>query len=223
MPDWLQQSLVAAPIPPATMALRLTLALALGAVIAAVYRLSHGARARDAATLAATVVLLAGLLAMVTMVIGESVARAFGLVGALSIVRFRTVVEDTRDTAFVIFAVVVGMAVGTGLLMVALVGVPLIASAALLLSPRNPAPAAGARAFTLTVRLALGRDPGSLTPVIAAHARILRSQGARTARQGSALDLVLALELADDQVAPLALALNALDGVQEVDLEPVAP
>lgn len=221
MPDWLEQSLVAPPIPPATMALRIALALALGAVIAAVYRLSHGARARDASTLAATVVLLAGLLAMVTMVIGESVARAFGLVGALSIVRFRTVVEDTRDTAFVIFAVVVGMAVGTGLLMVAAVGVPLLAAAALLFSPRNPAPSP--RSFTLTVRLALGRDPASLSPVIAAHARILRSQGARSARQGSALDLVLLLDIADDQVAPLALALNALDGVQEVDLEPVAP
>ena len=50
--------------------------------------------------------LLTILIAMVTMVIGNNMARAFGLVGALSIVRFRTVVEDTRDTAFVIFAVV---------------------------------------------------------------------------------------------------------------------
>ena len=160
---------------------------------------------------------------MVTMVIGESVARAFGLVGALSIVRFRTVVEDTRDTAFVIFAVVVGMAVGTGLLMVALVGVPLVAAAALLLSPRDPDARPGARRFSLTVRLALGRDPASLTPVIAARARILRSLGARTARQGSALDLVLDLEIADHQIAPLALELNALDGVQEVAIDPVAP
>ena len=39
-----------------------------------------------------------------TQVIGESPARAFSLVGILSIVRFRTVVEDTRDTAVVIFA-----------------------------------------------------------------------------------------------------------------------
>src|SRR2546430_13730647 len=45
-----------------------------------------------------------------TQVIGDNVARAFSLVGALSIVRFRTVVRDTQDTAYVIFAVVVGMA-----------------------------------------------------------------------------------------------------------------
>ena len=49
---------------------------------------------------------------MVTQVIGDNVARAFSLVGALSIVRFRTVVRDTQDTAYVIFAVAVGMAVG---------------------------------------------------------------------------------------------------------------
>jgi hypothetical protein len=42
-----------------------------------------------------TLVLLAILLAMVTQVIGNNVARAFSLVGALSIVRFRTIVEDT--------------------------------------------------------------------------------------------------------------------------------
>src|SRR3712207_7596331 len=52
--------------------------------------------------------------AMVTQVIGDNIARAFSLVGALSIVRFRTVVRDTQDTAYVIFAVAVGMAVGAG-------------------------------------------------------------------------------------------------------------
>ncbi|MDZ4830382.1 MAG: hypothetical protein SGJ09_09330 [Phycisphaerae bacterium] len=65
--------------------------------------MSHGRDSRDASTLATT------------MVIGSSVARAFSLVGALSLVRFRTVVDDTRDTAFVIFALIVGMAAGTSI------------------------------------------------------------------------------------------------------------
>ncbi len=56
--------------------------------------------------------LLAVLIAMVTQVIGDNVALAFSLVGALAIVRFRTVVRDTQDTAFVMLSVVVGMAVG---------------------------------------------------------------------------------------------------------------
>ena len=52
----------------------------------------------------------AAAIAMVTQVTGQNVALAFSLVGALSIVRFRTVVQDTNDTAFVIFAVAGGMA-----------------------------------------------------------------------------------------------------------------
>ena len=79
-------------------------------------------------------VLLAILLGMVSMVIGSNIARAFALVGALSIVRFRTVVEDTRDTAFVIFAVVVGMAAGAGAYLVAAVGIPIVGLVAWMLA-----------------------------------------------------------------------------------------
>src|SRR5262245_34872908 len=84
---------------------RLGLSLAAGFVVAGVYVLGMGRRREESATLPTTLVLLTVVIAVVTLVIGNSVARAFGLVGALSIVRFRTVVEDTRDTAFVIFAV----------------------------------------------------------------------------------------------------------------------
>lgn len=70
-----------------------------------------------------TLVLLAILIAMVAQAIGDNVARAFNLVGALSIVRFRTVVRDTRDNAFVIFAVVAGVAAGPQNLWVAILGI----------------------------------------------------------------------------------------------------
>src|SRR6186997_3228776 len=98
---------------------RLIAAMVLGGIVAQIYRHS---RAEPASSLPTTLVLLAVLIAMVTQVIGDNVARAFSLVGALSIVRFRTVVRDTRDTAFVIFAVVVGMAVGSQQPWVAVLG-----------------------------------------------------------------------------------------------------
>src|SRR4051812_36112056 len=90
--------------------LRLCLAMILGFAVMFVYRMARKGEPRNA-SFEVTLVLLAILIAMVTRVIGDSVARAFSLVGALSIVRFRTVVRDTQDTAYVIFAVVVGMAV----------------------------------------------------------------------------------------------------------------
>ena len=63
---------------------------------------------------------------MVTQVIGSNVALAFSLVGALSIVRFRTVVRDTEDTAFVIFAMTAGMAVGAQNVVLALTGLVIV-------------------------------------------------------------------------------------------------
>lgn len=48
------------------------------------------------------------------VVIGDSIARAFSLVGALSIIRFRAAIQDPRDIAFVFYALAVGMAVGAG-------------------------------------------------------------------------------------------------------------
>jgi uncharacterized membrane protein YhiD involved in acid resistance len=61
------------------------------------------------------------------MVIGSSMARAFALVGALSIIRFRTVVKDTRDTAFVFAALAMGMAAGTSSYELSVVGFVAIA------------------------------------------------------------------------------------------------
>jgi hypothetical protein len=76
---------------------RLVAAMVLGGIVAQIYRHS---RAEPASSFTVTLVLLAILIAMVTQVIGDNVARAFSLVGALSIVRFRTVVRDTQDTAY---------------------------------------------------------------------------------------------------------------------------
>ncbi|MGE5192265.1 MAG: DUF4956 domain-containing protein, partial [Deltaproteobacteria bacterium] len=106
MPDWLVDKVaVEAPATPGELLIRLILALIFGGAVALVYRFSHGREQGAGVALTTTLVLLSVLIAMVSMVIGNSVARAFSLVGALSIVRFRTVVEDTRDTAFVIFSV----------------------------------------------------------------------------------------------------------------------
>src|SRR6266545_6968493 len=119
-------------------AVRLVLAMGLGLAIAGVYR-----RARpmndEAESFTVTLVLLTILIAMVTQVIGDNVARAFSLVGALSIVRFRTVVRDTQDTAYVIFAVVVGMAIGAKDLWVGIIGIAVVGFAAYLMMARTRA------------------------------------------------------------------------------------
>lgn len=230
MPEWLNEAVSVTPIPAGTMAVRLILAVVFGAGVAVVYRLSHGRSSRDARTLTATLVLLCVLLAMVSMVIGESIARAFGLVGALSIVRFRTIVEDTRDTAFVIFAVIVGMAVGTGLILVPLIGIPVVAGAAIAMSrsdlvgPMESGSNTGGPPMLLTVRMGLGRDPATvLGSVVSRAAATNRLVGVTTARQGSAIELTYSITLAfAANPAALVQELNGLDGVQSVELREAA-
>lgn len=190
--------------------------------MAVVYRWSHGRDHRDSFTLFATLVLLSVLIAMVSLVIGDSVARAFSLVGALSIVRFRTVVEDTRDTAFVIFAVVVGMAAGAGLVLVPLIGIPIVGSIAIGLSrwSANGSETDNSSECVLNLRVVIGHDlDAAALPVIRQNAKSFRLTRAETAKQGTALDLKYAIALKPEaNVATIAKELNRIDGVEQVEL-----
>lgn len=214
----------APPLTPEDIAWRLSLAAAFGIAAAAAYFLTQRKSRAQTASFVATMVLLAILLGMVSMVIGTNIARAFALVGALSIVRFRSVVEDTRDTAFVIFAVVVGMAAGAGAYVVAAVGIPIVGLVAWLLawwgrSGEKPASATQTRPTTVVVRVGIGTDPAvALTAAFAKHAESAELVAAAVVRQGTALDLTYTLHLRDG-ATPLALIgeLNKTEGVQGVE------
>ena len=60
-----------------------------------------------------TLTLMTMVVAVVMLIIGSNIARAFTLIGALSIVRFRNAIKDTRDVGFIFFAMAIGMACGT--------------------------------------------------------------------------------------------------------------
>jgi len=220
MPDWLRDSVQnSEQLPLEPILVRVGLSIIFGFLVAGVYLLSQGRRKGETATLPTTLVLLSVLIALVTMVIGNSVARAFGLVGALSIVRFRTVVEDTRDTAFVIFAVVVGMAAGSGYTMVAAIGVPAVAVAALAMQKLNGVAEPRSGPATLVVRIGLGHDPKTLLgPVFANHVSETNLTAIATARQGAAIDYTYAIHLnKTDGAIALMADLNRTEGVQNVE------
>ena len=221
MPDFLTSVLDVPVLAPLEVSLRLVLATLLGGVVAWIYR--HTRDLTDASpTFPATLVLLSVLIAMVTQVIGDNVARAFSLVGALSIVRFRTVVRDTQDTAFVIFAVVVGMAVGANNLWIAGVGLVVVGAAAAVMRPKGfvPGGAGPEDSFTLTLRLGIGLDLEKvLGGLLDAHLESRHLRSIRTARQGIAVDVSYTTRLKptcspDD----LVKALNLIEGVQDVEL-----
>lgn len=205
-----------------TVLARLVGACLLGYVVAIIYR---GTRPASAvlASFPGTLVLLSVLIAMVTQVIGDNVARAFSLVGALSIVRFRTVVRDTQDTAYVICAVAVGMAAGADHAWVALAGLAVVAVAAFLMRSRAPATTGLDMPCTVDLRLALAVNPVTLvTPALNQHLRDVRLRGVSTARQGLSIDVSYSGILpADRDASELVKSLNRLDGVQDVALRPL--
>ena len=222
MPDVFSQSLLDfEAIPPLVVLVRLLVALILGAAAALVYRFSR-AKAEVAPSFTATLVLLSILIAMVTQVIGDNVARAFSLVGALSIVRFRTVVRDTQDTAFVIFSVGVGMAVGAGYPWLAVAGIVVVAIAAFAMKQNETVAAGpvGTEPFELRVRVGIGHDPQVVVrPALDLHASDRRLMSLATSRQGLAIDATFRASLRDIASADALLrALNTSEGVQTVTL-----
>lgn len=71
---------------------------------------------------AVTLVVLTVMTGTVMTVIGNNIALSLGMVGALSIVRFRTALKDSRDTAYVFWTIIVGICCGVGDYLVAAIG-----------------------------------------------------------------------------------------------------
>ncbi len=105
--------------------LRLLAALVLGQVVAWIYIGTHRGVSYTA-SVAQAIVVMALIVTLVMTVIGNSIARAFGLFGALALIRFRTPVKDARDTVFLFFAVALGIACGTGNLLAGVAGTVVI-------------------------------------------------------------------------------------------------
>ena len=121
---------------PSEILINLIIAFFLGFVISLVYKKTHKGLSYSQ-SFVLTNIFVCVIVSMVIMVIGNNLARAFALVGALSIIRFRTVVKDTKDTAFIFWSLASGMASGTGSYFLAISGTAVISMIALVLYYTN--------------------------------------------------------------------------------------
>ena len=103
---------VVSPITSLDLIIALISSTVLNLVLAKLYIVTHGGYSYSK-TFLQTIVLVGVTVALIMVIIGSDIARAFALVGAMSIVRFRTPVKDSRDLVFVFAAIAVGMACGT--------------------------------------------------------------------------------------------------------------
>jgi len=196
--------------------INLALAFVLTMCIAFTYRATHRGLSYSQ-SFVLTVVLVGVITAMVIMVIGNNLARAFALVGALSIIRFRTVVKDTKDTAYVFFSLAVGLASGTSSYFIAIAGTIFMCSIAYVLDRVNFGSLHKSE-FILRFRSATdgSGDYNSIINELAASSNLVHIQpsGDRTTNRIT-LDIVMKKD-----VDPIELTsrLETTDGISEIML-----
>ncbi len=90
----------------------LSLAFLIGLWVVFIYRLTHRGLNYERSFLL-TLLMIGPIICVVMMFIGSNLALSLGMVGALSIIRFRTVIKDSRDMVYLFWMIAVGLGSGT--------------------------------------------------------------------------------------------------------------
>lgn len=112
------------------------LSFLLALVIGFVYRVTHRGVSYSQ-SFVHTLVIMCIVVAFLMLIIGSNLARAFTLVGAMSIIRFRNAIKETRDLGFVFMAMAVGMACGTRFYLLAIFSTVFLSAAVFVMSRLN--------------------------------------------------------------------------------------
>jgi uncharacterized membrane protein YhiD involved in acid resistance len=116
--------------------LSLVLSFVLTAFIGWIYRTTHRGVSYTQSYVQ-TLVLMGMVTSIIMLIVGSNIARAFSLVGALSIIRFRNAVKETRDVGFIFFAMAIGMATGTKFYLLAVIAAVIISLVILIMNRFN--------------------------------------------------------------------------------------
>lgn len=120
----------------ADIVISLVLSFVLCAGIGWVYQITHRGSSYTQ-SFVHTLVLNGMVVAIIMLVVGSNIARAFALVGALSIIRFRNAVKETRDVGFIFFTMAIGMAIGTKFYLLAAIAAVVISLIILIMTRFN--------------------------------------------------------------------------------------
>lgn len=188
----------------------LPVAAALGAVLA--FRPQRrGTPPRQPAVIQ-TQIILAVVGSLVMLVVGASIARAFGIVGAAGLVRYRSKIEDPKDAVVMLACLAIGLASGVGIYLVALVSTVFVLALVWLLESKEPEVH---KEFLLAVK---GAGAGRLQAEIE---KLLRRNGIRHEMRTAAQDdltysVSLPLSKRTDRLTGAILALGD-EGEMTVD------
>lgn len=116
---WQDQTISISSFP--TVLVTLLIAFAIGVFIFWIYKMNFRG-VMYSQNYALSLVLLCIITAPVVLCIRQSLALSLGMVGALSIVRFRTAIKDPRDTTYIFWAIICGICCGVGMFLAAAIG-----------------------------------------------------------------------------------------------------
>ena len=192
-------------------------ATAIGFWLAFVYRQNHKGLSYSQ-SFTQTIIFICLIVAIVIMVIGGNLARAFALVGAMSIIRFRTVLKDTKDLSYVFGALALGMAAGTSNYVLAGIGTVLITILSFVLNMTN---FGSVYKSEFILRFRLTQDGDSEGYLAAMNKACRRSKLLHIEPSGDGKSLMQTFDVAlrdEADHASLVKAMNDLSGVSEVVL-----
>lgn len=197
--------------------MNIAVATVFGLIISLVYRQTHKGLSYSQ-SFTQTILFVSVIVAIVMMVISGSIARAFALVGALSIIRFRTVVKDTRDTAFVFAALALGMAAGTEAYRLGAIGCGFVVGIALLTYSTNFG-ALYKSEFILRFTFDQDSDSTGYLEQIQHHSKRSNLLHIEPSGDGSTLRLTYDITLDKDMTAEqLTKGVNGVSGTSEIVL-----
>ncbi len=183
------------------MLMALAVAAVCGFAISMTYRWTY--RGSDyAPSFVRSMVFLAMITAIVMLVIGNNLARAFGLVGAMSIIRFRTAVKDPQDIVFIFFALATGMAAGVGMHTIALLGTACICLV-IAVTTQSDFAVIYKESFVLQFSYHAPQQNGeaSYIPILEKYARSYKLINTRAVGTGDELDLTFFVDLREKQLS----------------------
>jgi uncharacterized membrane protein YhiD involved in acid resistance len=191
-------------------AVRLPLAALLGAALA--FRPRHHGAPPRIPTVIQTQILLAVVGAVVMLIVGQSLARAFGIVGVASLVRYRAKIDDPKDAGVMLACLGIGLACGVGLLLVAGFATAFLLGFLWWVESLEPEPL---KRFHLRIKTS---DPAALRTKLE---KLLRRQRARfELRSSSAEEISYEVLLPFDRKTDvLSNAIVAMDGPDEAAVE----
>lgn len=164
-------------------------------------------------------VLLNLVVTIVMLAIGNNIAGAIGLFGALALIRFRTPIKDTRDTSFLFVAVGIGIAVGSRNLMLALVGTTFALAIVVYLSFARFGDRLNANAVLRFAMPARVEQEGRLRGVLQHYCRSFALMHLREAGPEATMEFAYRVQLDDPQHSSgLIQDLGAIPGVAGVML-----